>query len=204
VVVRLLQTWNTHYVEAKIKARLKYGGRRHPSVHPLIHPFIPRLRNPINLIRDLTNPNPPLLVCLSPIFSSLLETDICRRKKTPQKKKKGAQSSRRAPFLSVKKYVSTNGPLPIRPPKATSFRVGRARHRAHSSIAYSLSNGLSPPHPPVPPPPNDPSHPMCNFLVHHFYPNTILTSEKHHSTRPIPDPTLLTHFITSLFLSPPG
>jgi hypothetical protein len=44
---------------------------------------------------------------------------------------------------------------------------------------------------------------MCNFPAHHFYPNTILTPEKHHSTRPIPDPTLLTHFITSLFLSPP-
>ncbi|CAM6005453.1 unnamed protein product, partial [Sphagnum balticum] len=41
---------------------------------------------------------------------------------------------------------------PPPPPKATSFRPGWARHRAHGNIVYSLSNGLSPPHPPVPPP----------------------------------------------------
>jgi hypothetical protein len=46
------------------------------------------VRDLINLIRDLTNPNPPLLVCLISIFSLLLETDICQRKKNRKRKRK--------------------------------------------------------------------------------------------------------------------
>jgi len=57
------------------------------------------VRDLINLIRDLTNPNPPLLMCLISIFSSLLETDICQRKKNPKRKRRALRAAGRPHFL---------------------------------------------------------------------------------------------------------
>jgi hypothetical protein len=172
----------------------------HPSTHSSIHP---KVEGPYKPYKRPYKPKPSVAsVPYLQFFHHSLKQIFARERKPP-KEKEGCSEQLEGPISQCEKIcLHQRTPPRPPPPKQRPLELDGLGTK-HTAVLFIFCPMVSRLLTHRFPPPNGPSHPMCNFPAHHFYPNTILTPEKHHSTRLIPDPTLLTHFITSLFLSPP-